>query len=384
VQFLSFEWLGWMAGIVAGYWLLPANWRDRFLIAATLALLLLHSPVSAGILVGFSGLVYFGTRDDGFSGYRILSIGGVIIAVLAYFKIRLSAAPVDIIQDVAIPLGLSYYSFRCLHYVFERYKGTVKPESFQEFIAYLFFLPTIVVGPIHRVGQFFNDYRSRRWSAQLLSEGMERIVYGYFKIAVLGNWLVMNKLGFFIGSLNQEQLALIWYLEVVRAGLNLYFQFSGFSDVAIGFSRLLGYKIIENFNWPYLSQNISEFWRRWHISLTTWTREYIYMPMLGMLRQPTVAALATFVVIGLWHEVSVRYVLWGLYHYLGIMIHQYWQRLERKMGIKKLKNPLIRPIVRAGKILLTVHFVWFSFVIVNQQDLSSALKVYATIFFFWW
>jgi len=283
--------------------------------------------------------------------------------------------------DVIIPLGLAYYVLRCVHYMIEYYKGSIPAHSFRDVVNYLFFIPTIVVGPIHRFAPFLADHRRKRWDASMLSEGLERIVYGYVKIVVLGNYLVSSKMAGYIGSLDPENVALILYLDVVRTGLNLYFQFSGFSDVGIGFARLLGYRVMENFNWPFLQQNISDFWRCWHISLTSWCREYVYATVVSMTRSPALGAMATLLVIGLWHEASIRYVVWGIYHGLGIVLWQQFQRV--KPWLPSVGDGLLSKGVNVFSVALTVHYVWFSFVIVRQPTLGDVWQIYRKVLFFW-
>jgi alginate O-acetyltransferase complex protein AlgI len=385
MQVLSLEWFAWMAGTVALYWLLPAAVRAYGLMAVTLAFVAFYDPLSAVLLTVFTGVLALTARHrERPPGAAIATMAVAVLGTVAYFKIQVSGGMQDLVTDVAIPLGLSYYAFRCVHYLIERYRGSLPEHGPTDVVAYLFFLPTIIVGPIHRAGQFFEDHARVRWDASKLSEGMERILYGYAKIAILGNYLTGALLGGYIDTLGSEQLVLAYYLEMVRNGLNLYFQFSGFSDVAIGFALLLGYRVMENFNWPYLARNIADFWQRWHMSLTTWSRDYIYMPAFGYTRNPYLATLASLLFIGLWHEISLRYICWGLYHGLGIVAFRRWQRLERRLNLPRVEHPVGRGMLTVLKILMTVHYVWLSFILVSQPDLGSAAEVFYTLLISWW
>jgi D-alanyl-lipoteichoic acid acyltransferase DltB (MBOAT superfamily) len=379
MTFLGPEWPAWLAAAVAGYWLLPAGWRQWFIAGLTLFFLCLHSPSSALLLAVFTCATYYLTDREVVGKIRLATGIAIILAPLIHFKLNTSASTAGFAEDALIPLGLSYYSFRCLHYIFERYRRNLGRPSFGEFVAYAFFLPTIVVGPIHRAPAFFADYRENRWEAMKLSSGLERILYGYVKIAVLGNYLVGSVLGGFIAGLDENFSALVAYLTMIQIGLNLYLQFAGFSDVAIGFALLLGYRIIENFNFPYLASNIVEFWRRWHISLTSWSRDYVYMPLLGATRNPYAATVASFLVIGLWHEISWRYVIWGLYHAGGVLGYQWLQRWRRQHGIPRLLTGRWQVAGQLVGIVVTVHFVWVSFAIVRQPDLASAARFLVTM-----
>ena len=316
-------------------------------------------------------------------GLRAICASALIISLLAYYKVTISAAPEQLLREFVIPLGLSYYSFRCLHYVFDRFRQDIPEVTLVQLTGYLFFLPTIVVGPIHRAPDYLENARDNQWTSANISEGLHRIVIGYAKVAVLGNFLLSSQFAQFIGSLEYADKSLVLYLEVLRGGLNLYVQFSGYADIAIGFALLLGYRVIENFEKPFLQPNIAAFWRCWHISLTSWVRDYVYMPALGVTRNPILATFSSFLVIGLWHEISVRYVVWGLYHALGILAWRGLQRVKRKLGLKPIENRIFAAIIHVLSVLLTAHFFLFGLVIIRQPDLTTAAEIIVTILLPW-
>lgn len=371
MHFLSVTWIAWLLGVVGVFWLLPARLRHAFLGLATAGFLAAHSVESLILLIAFTTMTVWGTRPCPRQRLRIWAAALAMLAILVGFKL-LGTPSGSAVEDLAIPLGLSYYTFRCLHVLFDTLRGTAKPFMPLQLVAYLFFLPTIVVGPIHRLPAFLRDRLDHRWTAGAISGGLERVIVGYFKIAVVGNYLVSGQLGFVIRGLEGTSPQLAAYLAVVQIGLNLYMQFSGFSDVAIGFARLLGYRIIENFDWPYLARNIGDFWRRWHISLASWSRDYVYMPLLGLTRNPYWATIACFLVIGLWHEVSPRYAAWGLYHGLGIIGFQRWQALKKRLKLPQARPGAMRALAQSLAVLLTVHYVWLGFALVRQPDLAGA------------
>ena len=386
MYFISLEWFITMVATVSFYWLCPGKWRQWLLIGITAVFLTVFSPVSAVLLSGFAVITYLLVRGEKVSAFRLIVSLLLVLAILAYYKISFFNAggkAGDVIENVAIPLGLSYYSFRCAHFIFERYRGTVAQPSFKNFLSYLFFLPTIVVGPINRIGEYFDQMSQVKWNAERLSEGLERILFGYVKIAVLGNYLVTAKLGALIANIPPDNAALILYLEIIQDGLTLYFLFAGFSDIAIGFSLLLGIRVMENFNWPYIRKNISDFWKGWHISLSSWCRDYVYFPVLGVTRNPYMATLASFSVIGLWHEISFRYITWGLYHGVGIIVWRRFQGFKRRFSPVWADLPVVRGLMAGISILVTLHFVFFGLVIVNQPDFQSVFQVYKTVLFDW-
>ena len=375
-------WMIWALVTVVGHWCLPASWRNLWLIAVTAVFLVVHSPISATILALFTLATYYLTRDERVAGWKVAALGAVILGLLALYKINLPESYQGVLLSIAIPLGLSYYALRCLHYMIERYKGTLPEHSFADYCAYQFFFPTIVAGPIHRFAGFDRELFRRRWDLDKFSRGMERILYGYAKIVVLGNFVISTVFAEYIASLPASEAVLIAYLEILRNALNLYFQFAGYSDVAIGLGLLLGFQVMENFNWPFIRKNISEFWRSWHISLSSWCRDYVYMVVISNLRSPALAAVASMLTLGLWHEISLRYVLWGVYHGLGIATWQAFQRV--KPHLPEVHNPWARRALDGLSILLTFHFVIFGFSIVQDRELAQAGERFATLLWSWW
>jgi len=382
MQFVSLAWALWMVATFSLYWLSPAPLRPWTLIALTAIFLALASPLSLLILVLFTLLTWVVARGARPEAAIVAVVTAAFVGVLTVFKLQARGQSIEsIINEGLIPLGISYYTFRCLHVVFERYRGRFGEISFREIAGYLFFLPTIVVGPIHRFGDYQRDLHRVRLDPAFVREGLERILYGYVKIGFLANYLVNGYLGSW-----QRQLPagspLSAYLYIVQGGLNLYLQFSGYADIAIGFALLLGFRVIENFHWPYLQKNLSDYWRNWHISLTSWCRDYVYTTVVSFVRSPAVGALTTLVVIGLWHEISFRFIIWGLYHGIGLVIWQRFQALKRYLPSIERRSAHL--LVKGLSTVFTVHYVWFGFVIVRKPDLAQVWDVWtaATVGFF--
>jgi len=188
VQFVSITWLAWLLGTVAFYWLLPAGARKGFLIGVTATFLGIHAPLSLAILSAFAVLLWLATRVDRPRKTWSIATAAAMLATLVLFKVRAVSGAEDVVIGTIVPLGLSFYTFRCLHVLFDHYRGTSLKMRPGELLAYLFFLPTIVVGPIHRSPEFVRDHRHLGWRGENISEGIERIIGGYFKIAVLGSF----------------------------------------------------------------------------------------------------------------------------------------------------------------------------------------------------
>jgi alginate O-acetyltransferase complex protein AlgI len=294
----------------------------------------------------------------------------LLLGALAAFKVAMASG------GFALPLGMSYYTFRCVHYVLERFKKSLPPHTLSEFLAYLFFLPTILAGPIHRFPEFHRDLKRTRLGAEIVSEGLERVLYGYAKVLVVSGWLIQQQLQPWIAGLGQAHAWLSTYLYMLSAGYMGYLIFAGYSDIAIGVARLTGFRVIENFNNPFASRNIVEFWRRWHISLTSWVRDYLYATVFSLTRKPYLAALSAMLVIGLWHEVTARYVIWGLAHGLAVAGCQWYQR-RRAGGTAQSSRPRAMLGAFAGW-FVTFHFVMLSCVFV-MHDFDRAMEIYRTL-----
>lgn len=375
MQFDAIAWVTWMWLTIGLYWLVPAAWRLALIVGLTALFLGVHSPISLPILLGcvVTCHVSANMRDP---TWQQAALGvGVIVVVLATFKIGRTQDANAVVANVLLPLGISYYSFRAIHFILERYKGHAERVSLRDLFGYLFFLPTLVVGPIHRVDDYLYDLRRQRFDPAMLSEGAERIIYGYVKIMVLSNLLTEGIFGDYIAGYADQTTAWVTYLLIVQNGFNLYFQFSGYSDIAIGFARMLGFKVIENFNWPYLQPNIGAFWRSWHISLSRWCRDYVYGVVVSTTRSPALGALSVMTVIGLWHEISLRFLLWGAYHGLALIVWQRWN--DHGPALPVTTPRVVVRMIYAAKVAFTVNFVFFGFVILKADGPLDALRIFA-------
>jgi len=388
---ISFAWVAWMVSTTALYWLLPHRFRSVFLIGVTLLFLITIDWISAVILAALTCLTYVASIRAVSNRILIPLAIATVIGVLVFYKSRVSANPAGLLAAIAMPLGLSYYSFRLIHYVVERARGTLPEHGFEDYVSYLFFLPTIVVGPIHRFREFYADRQANTWKAEDISGGMVRILNGYFKVAVLGNFILSRLAQDWIASFGSDMKPLVFYLEAVRGTFLLYILFSGYSDIAIGFARTLGFHVMENFRWPFLQKSIADFWRNWHISLTSWSREYIFTTVIGVTRNPVYGTLASLLMIGVWHELSPRYVAWGLYHGLGIVAVAEFQKWKRRR-VAVVMRPQSRAAARTGrerfadglKILATMNYCFFGYIIIASNGMSEVLDKYYTILFSWW
>lgn len=359
-------------------WLLPERWQLRAVTLLGAGLLLVLAPLSGGILLLTAAVSFFAFRGGWLNPTAavLVAVGQVVVA-WAVFKSELPARAGWLVS-VGVPLGLSYYAFRQIHYAVERWKQTLPRHDFADYLRYLFFLPTLLVGPINRFPDFLRDERRRRWDPVLFSTGLERILYGFVKIVVLGNALLTEKGGAVVVALQPDHSALAAYLGAWRFVLNAYAQFAGYSDVAIGLALLVGFRVPENFNAPFVAPNPNEFWRRYHITLSAWCRDYVFAPVLSLTRRPALAIAASMLVLGGWHEWSARYLLWGAVQGGGILVGYQTQRWLEASGVQARFPKL----VHWGGVLLTAHFFTFSCLLVQHDTLTAAGRALKTLFSF--
>ena len=267
------------------------------------------------------------------------------IGALAYFKYSRLLGPIlgqalgshasalPTFQDIAVPLAISFFTFEFIHYIVDIRRGTIERHSVGDFLAFAMFAPTMVAGPIKRFQQFSPQVQAARADATDVSAGITRIAVGLAKKMVLADTfaLWLGPLGS-TGSLDQASK-----FQIVSAlfaySLHIYFDFSGYSDIAIGSARLFGISVPENFAWPYLRSSIRSFWRHWHMSLTRWVTDYIYIPLGGNRRGLAVTCLnlmAAFTIVGIWHGAAWHFAAWGAFNGLLLVGHRLWTELGRK------------------------------------------------------
>ena len=221
--------------------------------------------------------------------------------------------------DIVLPVGISFYTFQTLSYTIDVYRGKIQPvRSFVNFCSFVSFFPQLVAGPIERASQMLPQFEMRRTiSGQDWSEGCKQMLWGFFKkLAIADNCAVLvNEL---YGNHAQHSGATLFFAAVLFS-FQIYCDFSGYSDIAIGSARLFGFNLMQNFAYPYFSKDIAEFWRRWHISLSTWFRDYLYFPLGGSrgdLFQKVRNTFIVFMVSGFWHGANLTFLIWGFLHSL--------------------------------------------------------------------
>jgi alginate O-acetyltransferase complex protein AlgI len=229
------------------------------------------------------------------------------------------------VARVTLPLGISFYTFQSMSYTIDVYRGHVKAtRNPLDFFCYVTLFPQLVAGPIVRYRHLAEQMTGRVCTLERLASGISRFTFGLAKKVLIANTVAATADRIFALPPQELTAASAW-LGVIAYTLQIYFDFSGYSDMAIGLGRMLGFDIPENFNYPYIARSLQDFWRRWHISLSTWFRDYLYFP-LGGSRCSTlrtyVNLMIVFFLCGLWHGASWNFVLWGLYHGLFLVLER--------------------------------------------------------------
>ncbi len=363
----------WAATFVAVASLVPRRMQVNTMAAIGLLFLAVADPRSLAILAALTAVTLGVMRGTHPSKLRASAVVLVVVGTVITFKWGVT------LGDTAaglIPLGLSYYGLRLLHLVFEWSRGHRLQTGSFTIVRYLLFFPTQIAGPINRYPGFARDQRRRRWDSDLFAVGLERVLYGSVKIIVLANFLVAGKMTTYLETIPADSW-LAAYLGCVHYGLNLYFQFAGYSDIAIGIALLVGFRIPENFHWPFIAISIHDFWDRWHITLSHWCRDYVFQPVAASTRSPHLGVVAGMLVLGLWHELSCRYLLWGVYHGIGLVVWRQFQTLKAKFSLKPSSR--LRPLTIAASWFLTMNFVILSFALTRVRSLTESWSIWMTI-----
>lgn len=229
-----------------------------------------------------------------------------------------------VIVNIALPIGISFFTFQMMSYVFDVYYGKAQMQRNPLYVAlYITLFPQLIAGPIVRYTEVAADILGRRESFAEFSQGLQRFIYGLGKKVLLANFLAQIA-GNVFDYLEHPSVLMAW-IGAVAYTLQIYYDFSGYSDMAIGLGRMFGFHFSENFNYPYIARSVTDFWRRWHISLSTWFRDYVYIPLGGnrVVKQRWVMNLFTvWLLTGIWHGANWTFVLWGLIYFVVLLVEK--------------------------------------------------------------
>ena len=381
--------------VIPVYFILPQKARPVFLLAASWYFYMSWNVVYIFLFLGATLLSYFAARliESGFYRKTVLGIS-VGISFGALFLFKYFGFTMSVIADaaglfgldltvpdisLALPVGISFYTFQMVSYVFDVYKGKMKAQrNFITYALYLAFFVQLVAGPIERaenlIPQFFEKQKP---SLHRFERGLQRMLWGYFKKMV-----VADRLSIFVDAVYKnpaEAGGTAGVVATVFFAFQIYCDFSGYCDIATGVADIMGFRLSKNFDRPYISQSIGEFWDRWHMTLSSWLFDYIYVPLggsrVGKVRY-VINVMTVFVASGIWHGAGWTFIVWGLVH--GIMVSG--QKLMKKIGIRIIPERIKKTFIcKAVFVVLTFCVVTVAWIFFRAGSLSDAFTVISGI-----
>jgi D-alanyl-lipoteichoic acid acyltransferase DltB (MBOAT superfamily) len=311
------------------------------------------------------------------------------LGVLGFFKYwnfgieSVSAAlgldPSNVTLRVALPVGISFFTFESMSYVIDVYRRELEPtDSYLEYLTFVAFFPHLVAGPIVRPRDLLPQLHSPSvFSSVVASEGLFLVAVGLFKKIVIGDYLALNLVDRVFDAPVMYSAVEV-YAAVLGYALQIYCDFSGYTDIAIGSALLLGVRFPKNFDSPYKARDIADFWRRWHISLSSWLRDYLYIPLGGNRKgraRTYVNLFLTMVLGGLWHGAAWTFVVWGTLHGVALAVHRFYDEWRRRRGAARSDGL----IPRALGTFVTFHFVCAAWVFFRASSFENADLVFARL-----
>ncbi len=367
------------------YFIAPRGLRNLILFLFSLVFYAWGEPVyvvlmMVSILISYLGGIFvdrFKQAGERGRAKAALAVSCVLsLSLLGFFKYAdfaietvntLTGAGIALLQ-VALPIGISFYTFQTMSYTIDVYRGEARVQkNFVSFGAYVTMFPQLIAGPIVQYKTIDKQLRTRKETAEQFALGVNRFMIGLGKKVLLAN--NAGTLWDFIQSMNYSQVPVLTaWVGLAAYSFQLYFDFSAYSDMAIGLGHMFGFRFLENFNYPYISKSITEFWRRWHISLSTWFRDYVYIPLGGNRVKPLKHVRNIFVVwllTGIWHGANWNFVLWGVYYGVLLLLEKFF------LGKYLEKLPAF---FRHLYCIFFVMIGWNIFVFVDMGDVVSYLK----------
>lgn len=353
------------------YFVVPKSCKNLVLLVFSLLFYFIGEPRYLLVMVGSTASAYFFGlwigRSKNKKAPMVLSVS-VSLVLLLFFKYTdffigningLFSADIALLR-LSLPIGISFYTFQAMSYTIDLYRGQVDVQrSFINFAAYISLFPQLIAGPIVRYSVIEEQLNSREHSAAGFSAGITRFATGLGKKVLIAN--VLGELAAKLGA-SPEPSVLFYWICAVAYPLQIYFDFSGYSDMAIGLGKIFGFDFQENFNYPFISKSISEFWRRWHISLGSWFRDYVYIP-LGGSRVSTMKWLRNIAIVwfltGFWHGASWNFIIWGLYFAVFLL-------LERLFILK-----LLSKLPGVFSHIYVIFVIIISFVLFASADMNA-------------
>jgi len=395
MRFDSFEFLVFFAVVVPAFFLVPPRARNGWLLAASLFFYMFWSPVFILLIFWSTTIDYFVARrlehvEDPRKRRGLLSLSYVTnfgaLFVFKYFNFFLDTSHVlaqklgvgfdPPFLHIILPVGISFYTFEAISYTTDVYRRKYDAEkSYPRLLLFIMFFPKLIAGPIERAWHLIPQFdRPRRFDPLRTRDGLAQILWGFYKKLVIADRLAIYVNAVYNNASHHVGSTLL--LATFAFALQIYCDFSAYSDIAIGTSKILGIDLLRNFRRPYFATSIADFWSRWHISLSTWFRDYVYIPLGGNrlgFRRTQLNIFFVFLVSGIWHGASWTFALWGIYHGTFLLLQNLWNRF-----VPTIVPP--SPAKRWLQVAITFPVVVLSWVLFRANSVSDAWHIYSQIF----
>jgi alginate O-acetyltransferase complex protein AlgI len=364
--------------VLSAYFLCPRAVRNYLLLAASLFFYAWGETTFVLVMLGSIALNYiFGLwidRARGTQFARLPMVLGILVNLeilalykystffidnLNYFLGWFGAAPV-MLEGRHLPIGISFFTFQAMSYIIDVYREDAKPQKNPLNLAlYIALFPQLIAGPIVRYQQIASELLERQSRLSDVAEGVKRFIIGLGKKVLIANTVATGADAIFALPADELTTPLAWF-GIGCYTLQIYFDFSGYSDMAIGLGRIFGFHFLENFQWPYIAQSIQEFWRRWHISLSSWYRDYLYIPLGGSrggTGRTAINLVTVFFLCGLWHGAAWNFAIWGLYHGAFLVLERGAFGAWLARWPRPLRHGYVMLVVIAGWVLFRVESI---------------------------
>lgn len=369
---------------ILGYYLIHPKIKNAFLLIASLAFYAWGEPkfiavFGAAILFNYlAGLLLVKLREMKNPKRMVMLVAlAANIGLLFYYKYLMFGTEIInnvfnagiIVKEIALPLGISFFTFRCISYILDVYWGTTRAQNNPVNVAlYISFFPQVSMGPITKSDVFMSQLNDRHFNLDKFTEGVKRFIVGLAKKLIIADTLGVIADPVFSMAADERTVVAAWY-GMIGYSLQLFFDFSGYSDMAIGLSKMFGFETPENFDYPYMATSIADFWRRWHITLGEFFKNYVYFPLGGSRKgNAYVNIFIVFLLTGIWHGAAWQFIVWGLWHGLFRLIEMAFKRRK-----KELKIPSV------FKHLYAVAVVAMGWVLFRASDLPSGVKYWGNL-----
>ncbi len=394
--FNSLQYALFLPLVVALYWLSPQKLRVPILLIASYLFYMSWRPIFVFLILGLTVANYFFgiaiDKSEKKKKHWLIAATVLNLSTLVYFKYayflndvaHTLLKPVYEVQpitfEIVLPLAISFFVFEFIHYTVDVYRGSAPVKSFPSFALFASFFPTQIAGPIKRFQDFVPQFLNPpKFSIEYFDKGVPLILLGLFKKV-----LIADNLTFFVqgGFAHPEHFSgLDLWVFAYAFAFQIYFDFSGYTDIARGSAILFGYKVPINFNLPYLASNISNFWHRWHISLSTWLRDYLFIPLGGSRGSNLITSrnlLLTMTLGGLWHGAATHFLVWGIYHGVMLVLHREFQQVKK--SISWLARAIDSVPGKCFSVFLTFHVVLIGWVLFRAETMTSASIILKKMF----